>query len=114
VATWSEVWTVFVHSNAGIVGSNPIRGMDVCVYVYSVFVLSCVQVAASQWADHSSKGIYCLCNKDYITEEETRAQQKAVESFMIEWMKWSIKLCIFLSYFPWGPDISLFQEAPST
>jgi hypothetical protein len=26
----------------GMVGSNPTQGMDVCVCVYSVFVLSCV------------------------------------------------------------------------
>jgi hypothetical protein len=32
----------FDLSNAGIVGSNPTQGMDVCVCVYSVFVLSCV------------------------------------------------------------------------
>jgi hypothetical protein len=31
---------VFALSNTGIVGSNPTQGMD--VYVYSVFVLSCV------------------------------------------------------------------------
>jgi hypothetical protein len=30
---------VFVRSDTGIVGSNPTRGMDVCVY--SVTVLSC-------------------------------------------------------------------------
>jgi hypothetical protein len=29
----SKAWTVFGHSNAGIVGSNPTRGMDVCVRV---------------------------------------------------------------------------------
>jgi hypothetical protein len=33
---------VFARSNGGIVGSNPTQGMDVCVCVYSVFVLSCV------------------------------------------------------------------------
>jgi hypothetical protein len=33
---------VFARSKAGIVGTNPIQGMDVCVYVYSVSVLSCV------------------------------------------------------------------------
>jgi hypothetical protein len=30
------------RSNVGIAGSNPTLGMDVCVYVYSVFVLSCL------------------------------------------------------------------------
>jgi hypothetical protein len=39
LAARSEAWTVFARSNAGIVGSNPTQGMDVCVYVYSVFVI---------------------------------------------------------------------------
>jgi hypothetical protein len=34
--------TLFARSNSGIVGSNPIQGMDVCIYVYSVFILSCM------------------------------------------------------------------------
>jgi hypothetical protein len=36
MAAQSKAWTVFARLNAGIVGSNPNRGMDVCVY--SVFV----------------------------------------------------------------------------
>jgi hypothetical protein len=36
-----EAWTVFASSNAGIVGSNPPQGMDVCVRFF-VFVLFCV------------------------------------------------------------------------
>jgi hypothetical protein len=44
VAQWSKEWTVLAHLDAGIVGSNPPRDVDVYVYVYvySVFVLSCV------------------------------------------------------------------------
>jgi hypothetical protein len=38
VAARSKAVTVFARSNAGIVDSNPSRGMDVCVCVYSVFV----------------------------------------------------------------------------
>jgi hypothetical protein len=38
VAARSKACTVFAHSNAGIVGSNPTQGMEICVYVYSVFV----------------------------------------------------------------------------
>jgi hypothetical protein len=83
----SKAWTVFTRSNAGIVGSNPTQGMDVCVCVYSVFVLSCVQVAAFRRADHSSKETYRLCKKDYETEEEARAKQRAVEPLMNEWIK---------------------------
>jgi hypothetical protein len=58
--------------------------MDVYVCVYSVFVLSCVQIAALRLADYSSKESYHLCKKDYETEEEARAQQMAVEPFMNE------------------------------
>jgi hypothetical protein len=43
VAERSKAWTVFVRSNAEIVGSNHTQGMDVCIVcVYSVFVLFCV------------------------------------------------------------------------
>jgi hypothetical protein len=40
VSARSKAWTVFAHSNTGVVGSNPTRGMNVCIY--SFFVLSCV------------------------------------------------------------------------
>jgi hypothetical protein len=73
MTAWSKAWNVFARSNAGIVGSNQTQGMDVCVCVYSVFVLSCVQVAALRRADHSSKESYRLCKKDVETEEEARA-----------------------------------------
>jgi hypothetical protein len=36
-------------------------------------------------ADHSSEDSYGLYKKDYKTEEETRAQQWAVEPLMNEW-----------------------------
>jgi hypothetical protein len=48
--------------------------MSVCVYF--VFVLSCV---ALRRAHYSSKESYRLRKKDYETEEEARAQQRAVE-----------------------------------
>jgi hypothetical protein len=53
--------------------------MDVCVCVFSVFVLPYVYIAALGRADHSSKDLYRLCKKDYETEEEARAQQRADE-----------------------------------
>jgi hypothetical protein len=49
--------------------------MSVCVY--SVFVLSCVQVAALRRADPPSK--------DYETEKAATIQQRAVEPLMNEW-----------------------------
>jgi hypothetical protein len=42
MAAWSKAWTAFARSNTGIVGSNPTWGMDVCVHLFCVFVLSCV------------------------------------------------------------------------
>jgi hypothetical protein len=33
---------VFIRSNAGIVGSNPTQGMDVCVHLFCVRVVLCV------------------------------------------------------------------------
>jgi hypothetical protein len=52
--------TVFVRSNAGIVGSNPTWDMDMCAFI--VFMLSCVEVAALKRADLSSKESYRLSN----------------------------------------------------
>jgi hypothetical protein len=36
VTARSKAWTVFARSNTEIVGSNPIRGMDVCVRLFCV------------------------------------------------------------------------------
>jgi hypothetical protein len=34
VAAWPKPWTVFACSDTGIVGSNPTRGVDVCVRLF--------------------------------------------------------------------------------
>jgi hypothetical protein len=47
VAERSKSYTVFARSKAGIVGSNPTQGMDVCV-----------QVEALRRADHPPKESY--------------------------------------------------------
>jgi hypothetical protein len=61
VAARSKTWTVFARSNTGIVGSNPTWDINICVY--SVFVLSYVQVAALRWDDPPSKESYRLCKR---------------------------------------------------
>jgi hypothetical protein len=55
VAAWSKPWTVFAHSNTGIAGSNPTWDMDVCVRLFCVCAIPCVQVVALRWADPPSK-----------------------------------------------------------
>jgi hypothetical protein len=55
VAARSMAWIVFARSNAGIVGSNPTKGMDVCLCLFCVCVGSDLQ-----WADPPSKESYRL------------------------------------------------------
>jgi hypothetical protein len=51
VATRSDAWTVFAHSKTGIVVSNSNRGMDVCVLLFCVCVVLCVDsVLATGWS----------------------------------------------------------------
>jgi hypothetical protein len=51
VAARSKAWTVFDHSNAGIVGSNPTQGMDVCMRLFCICVFLCVDSGfATGWS----------------------------------------------------------------
>jgi hypothetical protein len=67
-------WNVFARLNTGIVGSNPARGMDVCVC--SVFVFSCVGSGlAKGWS--LVQGVLPTVYKCKITEphkEEAKAR----------------------------------------
>jgi hypothetical protein len=87
VAALSKAWYVFARSNTGVVGLNPTRGMDVCVRVYSVFVLSCDYIAALRRADHSSKESYRL-SKMITNVKKRPVPNKGLQShrWMNEWM----------------------------
>jgi hypothetical protein len=67
--------------------------MDVCVFVYSVFVLSCDGLIIRPRSPNR------LCKKDYELEEEARAQQRAVESFMKDWINYLIIIIVLLMSF---------------
>jgi hypothetical protein len=102
VTARSEAWTLFSRSNAGIMGSNPNQGMDVCILcVYSVFLLFCVQVAALRRADHSSRESYRLCKKDYEIESRGQGPTKgcrAIDEWLNEWMNTFIILHVFIQF----------------
>jgi hypothetical protein len=75
---------VFAGSNTGIVGSNTTRGMDVCLRLFCVCVVLCVDMGlATGWIPRSRDSTVRV-RKDYETEEEARAPQRAVEPRMNE------------------------------
>jgi hypothetical protein len=47
VAARSKAWNLFARSNAGIVGSNPTQGMDVCLCLFCVCICSGLSAAWS-------------------------------------------------------------------
>jgi hypothetical protein len=98
-------WTVFARS-------NPIQGTDICVCVFSEFVLFSVLVAALWRAVHSSKEPCRPYEKDYGTKEEARAQQKAVVRLMNESMKfdWVNKICYLLICFTTPSEVYVLED----
>jgi hypothetical protein len=77
VAARSKAWTIFARSNAGI------------VCVYSVCVVLCVGSGlATGWS--LVQGVLPYVKKNYGTEAEARAQQKAVAPLMSEWVNTQI------------------------
>jgi hypothetical protein len=70
VAVQFKAWNFFARSNAGISFRIPLKAwMSLCVY--SVFVLSRVQVAALRLADPLSKEAYRLSNIKKLKWKET-------------------------------------------
>jgi hypothetical protein len=69
MAARSKASTVFGLSNIGSSGSNPARGMDVCL-CFSVFVLSRVWVEALALGWSPAQGVLPKCLKGSISKKE--------------------------------------------
>jgi hypothetical protein len=66
------------------VGSNPTQGIDIFVYAYSAFVLSCVYVAALRRDDYSFKESYRLGKKKMITKfKKSQGQTKGSRAVVL-------------------------------
>ena len=79
VAVQSKVY-VFDHSPAEIVGSNPTRGMDVCL----LWVLCVVRYRSLWQSDHSSRGILPTVARRVwsrnLENKEAKARYQAVKN----------------------------------
>jgi hypothetical protein len=70
VAALSTAWTVFARLNAGIVGSNPTQGIDVCVRLFCLLGSG----LAMGWSP--VQGVLpCI---DQETEKAVKVQQRTV------------------------------------
>jgi hypothetical protein len=70
VVARSKARTIFAPSNAGIMGSSPTRGMDVCVRLLCVCVVLCVGSGPAR-ADLLSKVSY----RQYIRSRNLKSVQ---------------------------------------
>jgi hypothetical protein len=78
VAARSKAWTVFLRSNAAIVGSNPTRGMDVCVRLFCVCVVLRVRTGlGTGWSPF--QGVLPIMFRIRKLEKAVSAQQRAVD-----------------------------------
>jgi hypothetical protein len=82
VAARPKAWTVFAVSNAGMLSSNIIRGMNVYVCVYSVCVVLCVgRGLATDWSPvQAALPTGCRIKK---LNKRTSPNKRAVEPLMI-------------------------------
>jgi hypothetical protein len=85
VAARSKAWTVFAHSNPGIVGSNFTQGRDVCVRLFCVYVVLCVGSGlATGWSPSNESYRLCIGLRNWkkaaeVQQKDCRAIDRYVE-----------------------------------
>jgi hypothetical protein len=81
VTARSKVWTVFARSNAGIMGSNPTRGMDICVRLFCVCVVLC---RALRRADPPAMESYQMCTglRNWKSDQGPTNGRRAIDEWM--------------------------------
>jgi hypothetical protein len=78
VASRSKAWTVFARSNAGILGSNPTQGMDICVCLFCVCVVLHVGSGLAMDWSHVQGVLPTVCRIKKL-KKAAKVQQRAVE-----------------------------------
>jgi hypothetical protein len=102
VAARSKAWTVFARSIAGIMGSNPTQRHEcLCTFSLCLYCFVCRQRPSDGLITRPRSANVCV-RKDDETEEEARAQQRAVVPLMKELMDlWEWKVTSTLE---WNKD----------
>jgi hypothetical protein len=80
VATRSEARSVFSRLNAGVLGTNPTRGINTCVNVFCVYDVLCIDNGVA--TDRSIVQGVLLTMHKFTRLKNARAQQRAVELLM--------------------------------
>jgi hypothetical protein len=79
MAAASKAWTVFALSNAGIVGSIPTQGMDICLCLFCVCVVLCVGSGlATGWSP--VHGVLPSAKKKMITELSRMSNEYGIKN----------------------------------
>jgi hypothetical protein len=74
----SKAWTVLTSSNTGIVGSTPTQGMDICLRLYSIWVVLCAgSDLATGWS--LVQGVLPTVYRIKKLKNETRSNKRIVE-----------------------------------
>jgi hypothetical protein len=102
-----KAWTVFTRSNAGIVGSNPTRGMDVCVRLSCLCCLGVGSGLATSWSP--VQGVLPTVYMIKKMKERPRSNKGQIDRYML-WVHFRTSICSSLINRPWPPECNRSYE----